>query len=202
MELPRHEECRARNARPLRFLAHVCCSSCIRICRRRSAGCWAGEKPIDRSWPIDRTFARRARPLTGGGARLVDVRHTQLRLLPGGYLNALLEGWAACGACRGIEYRYRCRTVQHSSNPCLARILPYRHAGCRSAHVETEERCHALLQHHRPGQSRGPLLHPAARAFRPRRGAGARRSGRRSTSSCTRRARRARPLPCWRCAIC
>ena len=39
---------------------------------------------------------------------------------------------------------------------------------------ESEEPNHALLQHRRPRQTRRPLLHPAARTLRPRRGPGAR----------------------------
>ena len=38
----------------------------------------------------------------------------------------------------------------------------------------SKEPNHAPLQHHRSGQPRGPLLHPAARTLRPRRSAGAR----------------------------
>ena len=46
---------------------------------------WA--KPMPTLWPI-------------------GVRSVQLQLLRYGHLNALMEGWAASGARRGIEYRY------------------------------------------------------------------------------------------------
>ena len=57
-------------------------------------------------WCIDPTFARRVKPLAAPVARKIGVRRTQLWRLRQGHLTWRIEGWAASGARRGIEYRY------------------------------------------------------------------------------------------------
>ena len=69
--------------------------------RRLHAG-----KGMYRRWLIDPAFARRAKPLATSGRRAVGVRPTQLQHLQAEPLSARIEGWAASGARRGIEYRY------------------------------------------------------------------------------------------------
>ena len=69
--------------------------------RRLRAG-----KGMYRRWLIDPAFARRAKPLPTSVGRAVGVRSTQLQHLQAGPLSARIEGWAASGARRGIEYRY------------------------------------------------------------------------------------------------
>ena len=63
-------------------------------------------KGMYRRWLIDPAFARRAKPLATPWGRAVGVRPTQLQHLQAGHLSARIEGWAASGARRGIEYRY------------------------------------------------------------------------------------------------
>ena len=65
-----------------------------------------GKGPRRRRWLIDPAFARRAKPLPERTFRRLSVRHAQLRLLRSGHLGERMEGWAASGARRGIEYRY------------------------------------------------------------------------------------------------
>ena len=61
--------------------------------------------PVRRRWLIDPAFARRAKPPVAWG-REIGVRRSQLGLLQAGHLADRIEGWAASGARRGIEYRY------------------------------------------------------------------------------------------------
>ena len=68
---------------------------------RLRAGRW-----MYRRWLIDPAFARRTKPLATSWGRAVGVRPTQLQRLQAGPLSARIEGWAASGARRGIEYRY------------------------------------------------------------------------------------------------
>ena len=65
-----------------------------------------GKDPRRRRWLIDPAFARRAKPLPETILRPFSVRYLQLRLLRSGHLGERMEGWAASGARRGIEYRY------------------------------------------------------------------------------------------------
>ena len=65
-----------------------------------------GAEPFHRLWLIDPAFARRTKPLPQPVLRFVGVRRTQLSLLQLGHLQERIEGWAASGARRGIEYRY------------------------------------------------------------------------------------------------
>ena len=67
-----------------------------------------------RQWPFRRNatfihpaFARRARLLPPASRQPAGgVRDIQLHLLQHGHLSQRMEGWAAHGACHGIEYRY------------------------------------------------------------------------------------------------
>ena len=61
---------------------------------------------VHRRWLIDPAFARRAKPLAASAWREIGVRRAQQRLLQAGHLAERIEGWAASGARRGIEYRY------------------------------------------------------------------------------------------------
>ena len=79
-------------------LAHPELADALRLSLRR-----AGPR---RRWLIDPAFARQAKPLPQPVPRLVGMRQTQLRLLQSGELAERMEGWAASGARRGIEYRY------------------------------------------------------------------------------------------------
>ena len=98
-------ECQA-TSRPLGSLAQAALSIAhpdlpgrLRQWRRR-------ETPRRKHWLIHPTFAGRAKPLTDAQLRPVGVRHTQSQLLRRGPLCQRIEGWAASGARRGIEYRY------------------------------------------------------------------------------------------------
>ena len=103
-------ELRARDGSPWKRLAGavapvVMMPSFYRKVRRllKSRGPHHGRRG-QRRWLVHPAFVRRARPPptiwpTGG-------RSVQLQSLRHGHLNALMEGWAASGARRGIEYRY------------------------------------------------------------------------------------------------
>ena len=62
--------------------------------------------PVRRRWLIDPAFARRAKLPAASAWRAIGVRRTALGLLQAGHLVDRIEGWAASGARRGIEYRY------------------------------------------------------------------------------------------------
>ena len=98
-------EYRDLDASALRFLAGVVLPlphpALPHLLRR-----WREGKQAYRRWLIDPAFARRVKPLAVSWAREVGVRRTQLLLLSTGHLSARIEGWAASGARRGIEYRY------------------------------------------------------------------------------------------------
>ena len=64
-----------------------------------------GRRPR-RRWLIDPAFARRTRFPPRRRLRPVGVRSAQLQLLRAGHLSERIEGWAAGGARRGIEYAY------------------------------------------------------------------------------------------------
>ena len=55
---------------------------------------------------IDPAFRRRTQPRPEPLPRYLDVRRSQVWLLQSAHLSARMEGWAASGARRGIEYRY------------------------------------------------------------------------------------------------
>ena len=97
-------ECRAQDATALRFLAHVV----LPLLHPALVPALAGSRswPTAKRWLIDPAFSRRVKPLAAPGWREIGVRSTQLRLLQAGHLVDRIEGWAASGARRGIEYRY------------------------------------------------------------------------------------------------
>ena len=97
-------ECRAQDATALRFLAHVV----LPLLHSALVPALAGRRdwPNRKRWLIAPSFARRVKPLAAPAWREVGVRRTQLRLLQAGHLVDRIEGWAASGARRGIEYRY------------------------------------------------------------------------------------------------
>ena len=98
-------ERRAANRPLLRFLAGVALPlllpSLPAALRQLRTG-----RTMRPSWFIDPTFARRVKPLATADARTIGVRRAQLRRLRHGHLAQRIEGWAASGARRGIEYRY------------------------------------------------------------------------------------------------
>ena len=69
---------------------------------------------LRKGWPFRKNgtfihpgFARRVRLLPVEGSRpRAGVRAMQIHLLQHGHLSRRMEGWAASGACHGIEYRY------------------------------------------------------------------------------------------------
>ena len=68
-----------------------------------------GDASVREGWLIDPDFARAARPLphrSHGHVRGLGMKPTQWRLLHLGHLNHRLEGWAASGAAKGIDYRH------------------------------------------------------------------------------------------------
>ena len=81
----------------LPFLPHEFANMLSRLRRGR---------PAVRRWLIDPAFARRVKPPAVPRLWAVDVRRSQLRNLQRGHLVQRIEGWAASGARRGIEYRY------------------------------------------------------------------------------------------------
>ena len=97
-------ECRAQDAAALRFLGHVV----LPILHPLLVPSLAGQRdwPSRKRWLIDPAFSRRVKPLAAPGWREIGVCSTQLRLLQAGHLVDRIEGWAASGARRGIEYRY------------------------------------------------------------------------------------------------
>ena len=99
-------ECRAQSAPAWRFLGGVGLellhpSLPVRLRRLRE-----GRRNVERRWLIHPEFARRTKPLAAASARALGVRSVQLALLRAGHLAQRMEGWAASGAPRGIEYRY------------------------------------------------------------------------------------------------
>ena len=95
-------EWRAQDASALRFMAHVV----LPLLHPALVPALSGQGPRRGRWLIDATFARRVGSLGTPPRRTIGVRRTQLRLLQAGHLAERMEGWAASGAARGIEYRY------------------------------------------------------------------------------------------------
>ena len=100
-------ECRASRRRPRRVLGQA------RAPLRHLADAlrWRAfsQSAVRLGWLIHPDFARRARPsgpVPVLELRDVGMRRTQLRLLRFGHLCQRLEGWAASGAARGIDYRH------------------------------------------------------------------------------------------------
>ena len=97
---------RSRDSRPLKYLA----SMALRLAHpslHRDVSRWRrGKAPDRRRWLIAPAFRREVKPLRLGTFRAIGARRTQLWLLRDGHLSEHMEGWAASGARRGIEYRY------------------------------------------------------------------------------------------------
>ena len=67
---------------------------------------WRGKGRRSRRGFIDPAFRRRTQPRPEPLPRYLDVRRSQVWLLQSAHLSARMEGWAATGTRRGIEYRY------------------------------------------------------------------------------------------------
>ena len=73
----------------------------------RRLGMLSHGKPVmSREQFTNPAFARKTRPLADQSILRVGVRRSQLRKLQFGGLAMRMEGWAASGARRGLEYRY------------------------------------------------------------------------------------------------
>ena len=97
---------RVRGRNPLRFAAEVALPLLtgrllLDLQLRRRYG-----EPWHRRWLAHPKLLRRHGVKPRRFSRFVGTRRTQLRLLQGGHLSERMEGWAADGARRGIEYRY------------------------------------------------------------------------------------------------
>ena len=97
---------RARGENPVESWARVVLSLIHPRLPRTVGRLRRGEGVLRRRWLIDPAFARRANPGPGRLPRFVGVRRTRVWLLQHGGLSARMEGWAAGGARRGLEYRY------------------------------------------------------------------------------------------------
>ena len=98
-------ECRAQESSASRFLAHVALPLLhpklpVALHRLRRG------RRLRKRMLIDPAFARRTRSLPERQFRAVGVRSAQLRVLRAKHLSVRIEGWAASGARRGIEYAY------------------------------------------------------------------------------------------------
>ena len=67
---------------------------------------WHGKELRSRRGYIAPAFKQRVKPRPERWPRDLDVRRSQVWLLQSAHLSARIEGWAASGARRGIEYRY------------------------------------------------------------------------------------------------
>ena len=67
---------------------------------------WHGKERRSRRGFIAPAFKQRVKPRPERWPRNLDVRRSQVWLLQSAHLSARIEGWAASGARRGIEYRY------------------------------------------------------------------------------------------------
>ena len=99
------DECRDQDAAAPRFLVHVV-GPLLHPALPRALRRLRRDGRLRPRGFADPTFARRVRPPAVSPARAVGVRRTQWNLLQAGHLDARIEGWAASGARRGIEYRY------------------------------------------------------------------------------------------------
>ena len=99
-------EFRASGKGPYLFLAEVLLPLAHPDLLRRLRRLLRGKGPRRRRRLVDPAFARRAKPLPQPILRRFSVRYAQLWLLRSGHLGERMEGWAASGARRGIEYRY------------------------------------------------------------------------------------------------
>ena len=97
-------ECRAQEVSAIRFLGRVALPLAL---PRFAFGVrrWRSGKRFRRDWLVAPALVRRARSAgrdRGGGG----IRRSQLATLRDGGVVRRIEGWAASGARRGIEYRY------------------------------------------------------------------------------------------------
>ena len=100
---------RLRRDRPFRYLALIVLRLAYPPLARDFMRWRRGKKPDRRRWLIASAFRREAKPsrvVRADAYRAVGTERTQLRLLRGGELGLRMEGWAASGAGRGVEYRY------------------------------------------------------------------------------------------------
>ena len=99
-------ECRARGMSPREFLfgcALRLASPGLVLDLQRLR---RGKELRSRRGYVDPAFRRRMKPRPDPMPRYLDVRRSQVGLLRSAHLSARIEGWAASGARRGIEYRY------------------------------------------------------------------------------------------------
>ena len=99
-------ECRAQDVPAWRFLGGVgleLLHPSLPVALRRLR---EGRGLPARRWLANPEFVRRTKPLAAKSQRAIGVRNTQLALLHAGHLAQRMEGWAASGGPRGIEYRY------------------------------------------------------------------------------------------------
>ena len=99
-------EYRAQDAGAMRFLAYGVALPFLPVAFADMLLRLRGGGPAARRWLIDPAFARRVKPPAVPRWWAVEVRRAQLRSLQRGHLVQRIEGWAASGARRGIEYRY------------------------------------------------------------------------------------------------
>ncbi len=97
---------RSRSDRPLKHLASMALGLAHPSLHRDVSRWRRGKAPDRRRWLIAPAFRREVKPLGFGAFRPIGARRTQLWLLRDGHLSERMEGWAASGARRGIEYRY------------------------------------------------------------------------------------------------
>ena len=97
---------RSRSNRPFISLARIALQLAHPSLVRTISRWWHGKEPDHRRWLIAPAFRREVKPLRRAVVRAIGTRRTQLRLLHHGHLSERMEGWAASGACRGVEYRY------------------------------------------------------------------------------------------------
>ena len=99
-------ECRAQDSPAWRFLGSVGVELIAPSLLQRLRWLREGRGNPKRRWIVNPEFARRTKPLTASSRRPIGVRGIQMALLHGGHLAERMEGWAASGGRRGIEYRY------------------------------------------------------------------------------------------------
>ena len=98
-------ECRAQDATATWFLGTIVLPLAF---PRLASGVhrWRRGKRFRRDWLMDPTFARRVKRPAAAGRGKIGLRNDQLERIRDGRVTGRIEGWAASGARRGIEYRY------------------------------------------------------------------------------------------------
>ena len=99
-------ECRAQDSPAWRFLGGVGLELIAPSLLKRLRWLREGRRNPKRRFIVNPEFARRTKPLTASSQRMIGVRSIQMALLRTGLLAERMEGWAASGGRRGIEYRY------------------------------------------------------------------------------------------------